>query len=175
VHPEGQDGGRPVPTPARIRGLLFWLKPMALTLALNLQTRLSVEEHETRLRVYQAMRAAGALDEAVAHYLISAQIIFIAEDRMLDDDKAPALRSISNRIRTLKGRYGLEPDEDWGAGKGPQAYLDLNAEYDRVWDEITAATFEEFDEGELAVMYRFDRGRFDWLFEQGRHECCRTP
>jgi hypothetical protein len=44
---------------------------------------------------------------------------------------------------------------------------DVDAEFDRIWDEITAATFEEYGERELAIMHRFERKTFDDRCEEG--------
>jgi hypothetical protein len=103
------------------------------------------ERHDRQLRAIQAMRDAGVLDEIEAHFLISQFVDFIVAHRVMIERSSPALNALSD---------GSEE-------------ADVDAEFDRIWDEITAATFEEYGEPELATMHRFDRQKFDDRCDEG--------
>ena len=95
------------------------------------------------LRVAKAMRDAKALGPAPAHYLVSHCIIAIAERRWLEESN-PALKTLAAQMQRVAERHGLNPDQDRRSGEGPYEYQALTREYDRVLEEITAATFDEY-------------------------------
>jgi len=133
-----------------------------------------LEREESLLRTTKAMRAAGVIDGPKALYLVASCIFHIAEDRRLKE-QGPALKRISKAMDEVKKSHGLADDEEWLKGEGPDDWNKLSDEYDRVSDEISAATFDECGEPELGKMYRYDRDRFDELFEEGRQKVFETP
>lgn len=134
--------------------------------ALKDRGRTTIERCEDLVRAGQAMRNAGVLDASESHYLISSIIEQIAEDRVWET--SPALKAISAKMREVEIKHGLTDGQYWPKGEGPPEYENLNAEYDRVIDEILAATFEEHGEIALATMHRHHRQQFDQLREEGR-------
>jgi hypothetical protein len=119
-------------------------------LSLKREGRTIIQREEELLRAAQAMRDAGVIDMSESHYLVSRAIISIAEYRIFAERTSPPLQAITNK-----------EDVD------PQEAQELESEFDRVSDAITAATFEEFGEAELAAMLRHDRRRFDERYDEG--------
>jgi len=141
-------------------------------LALELRNRPKDESHtdlqERFLRVAKAMREAGVLSDDKAFYMIAHPIISIAEDRVAFSGAHPALDAISKKIRCVERGHGLAEDECWSHGEGPREYQELQEEWNRVYDAVFAATFEEYGEPELAALYRNENKRFEQQYEKGR-------
>ncbi len=127
-----------------------------------------MQRMEALLRLVKAMRDEEIVRGADANFLVAHPIMMIAEDRIDSGaGKNPALETISARMRKIE-RDGLEEDQEWPAGEVPVEYEELRGEWNRVADEIIAATFDEYGEPQLAAMYRHDQKRFNLLFESGR-------
>ncbi len=99
---------------------------------------------------------------ADAHFLVAHPIMLIAEDRTYSSaGKNPALDAILARMDKIE-------DQEWPAGEAPVEYEKLHGEWNRIADEIVAATFDEYNEPQIAAMYRHDQKRFDLLVKSGR-------
>ena len=125
-----------------------------------------LEREEDNLRAASAMRAAGVVDGALAFYMVAHPLICIAQMRMIYPNR-PDLNRISKAMREIEKSHGLAVHECWPKGNGPDDWNELADEYDRVQDEIIAATFDGYGERVLGEMYRHDRNKFDAFLEQG--------
>jgi hypothetical protein len=137
----------------------------------------STQRHERMLRIAQGMLEDPHADHPFARATIMRAIVSIAEDRLFAGAENPALDALAAKMDAIRKAHGLTDAEDWMIGDGPKSwiigdgpeeYQVLSREWDRIADEIMAATFEEFGEPELATLYRYNRARFDLEFEAGR-------
>lgn len=124
------------------------------------------KRQERLVEMAKALRELGVIDEAIATFFIAKAILTITEYRHTKEG-GPAFTRISKRIQDLRRNHGLADGEFWPPSEAPDEYRLLNAEHDRLIDALIAATFEEFDEPDLAAMFRYDRGQFDRLYERG--------
>ena len=113
-----------------------------------------IQRCEDSLNAAKKMREAGAIDPFEAHFLVSRAITEIVEYRVFVERSSPALNELA---------------------ESPDDIAEGDAEFERVLDETTAATFEEYDEPALARMFRNDRDLFDRQCDEGeRRHAART-
>ncbi len=142
-------------------------RELALSLKDQSKGTPNVERLEAIVRLAKAMRQEGVIEGSEAFYVVAKPITAIAEDREISVG-TPVLERISKQIEEIEKRHGLESGEFWSQGEGPEEYERLVRVYKNRLDQITAATFEEFGEPEMAAMYRHDREKFDRQYKDGR-------
>lgn len=114
-------------------------------------------------------RQAGVFPEEAAFYLVAFCINHIAEERIQSSHDSGKLKQIGDKIRKVEAHHGLKDDEYfWPIAEGPAEYQALSTEWDTVADGITADTFREYGEEEMAVLYEGNRNEFDRRSEVGR-------
>ena len=126
-----------------------------------------LERNEGLIQAAKIMREVGAMDGGYAVFMVAHPIISIAENRIMNE-QGPALNKLLDKMTAIEKAHGLADDEYWARGDAPPEYEELNEKYNHITHSITAATFDEYGEYELGIMYRHDEDRFDELFEQGR-------
>lgn len=89
-------------------------------------------------------------------------------DSRIIDGAYEELESISQRLSIVEKTYGLDPDQFWLRGQGPQEHTNLNAKYDAISEIKFVEALEEFDLNDLAEMLRRSRTEYDLLRERGR-------
>ncbi len=118
---------------------------------------------EERLAVYQAVRDSGCLPAEAGFYLVSWQV-----DAMAGMEAEISLGHLDEQMEAIKDRHGLAEDEFWPSGKAPEEYEKLRREYQDAWDEIFAATLEQYGEFEMARQFREDPEGFESRSEAGQ-------
>lgn len=78
------------------------------------------------------------------------------------------LIEISEAIDKIRNQHGLGPDEDWIIGEGPPEYVQLNTEWENIYDRLFLETLREFDLSELTKLYQDAPEELDRLRERGR-------
>ena len=123
---------------------------------------------ESCIHFGQAVRDAGDLSEAESLYLIANPILIIAEDRLFETGRSPALDRLMGKIREIEQAHGLTGYEFWRKGEEPADVTALQDACDAVRGKIIAATFEEYGEPGLAALYRRDSSQFMGALRDGR-------
>ena len=110
---------------------------------------LRTPDTEALLIACRIMRDAGKdMDD-----IIASLVMMIAEDHVFDAAQTGDLKGISDRMQALRTAHGLDHDEDWGLGEGPEDYQALSTEWECSADRIIAATFRAYGEHEMAVLF----------------------
>ncbi len=129
--------------------------------------------HQDHIAVAMAMRDGGALSKDGAFFYVALWIMQIAEERICDPHRPglhPELEPIRADMEAIEKAHGLTKGEEWSPGEGPAKYQKLRAEFDRVCDRITADTFKEYGETDMAALYLNDRDAFDRRYQRGAAE-----
>jgi len=116
-----------------------------------------------RLRVYQAIRAAGDLPEDAGFYLVSWQI-----DAMTSLAAEEVLQDLDEQMAAILRQYGLEEEDFWDDEDVPPEYEQLRLRQQDAWDEMFLERLNDFGEYEMADLFREDRERFDQRSDAGR-------
>ncbi len=129
--------------------------------------------HQDHIAVAMAMRDGGALSEDAAFFYVAVWIMRVAEERICDPHRRglhPELEPIRADMEAIEKAHGLTKGDSWSPGEGPAAYQKLSAAFDRVCDRITADTFKEYGETDMAALCLNDRDAFDRRYERGAAE-----
>jgi hypothetical protein len=160
----GSDMNRRLVELARRRADVDW-PSLLLIASLQTQGRTPIQRQEDIIRLARALRNVGAIEVAEAHFMISPAIKIIVEQRQ---QSSPALTRIYGQIEEARKALGLADDEFFRRGEEPPELEALSNEFQRIIDGITAATFDEYGETEIASRFRGDREVFNELYEAGR-------
>ena len=128
---------------------------------------LSRERIISFLEYLELAEIAGALDPALRFYTRVSFVEQFHEQRWLEG-LYTELNDISERIEAIRHREGLEHDEYWPIGEGPEDYQKLNSQYGRILDAKFEKTLREFDLADIADLYATDTEAYDDLRERGR-------
>ena len=125
---------------------------------------------ETRvwLDTVDSAEAAGEL-EPPYRFLLRASAVECVHNRRREDGLYDAeLGDISARIDAIRKREGLDEDEDWFIGQGPEDWKELNEQYSQVLNAKFEETLREYGLVDMANLYRQDRKAYDACREEGR-------
>ena len=131
---------------------------------------LSKVEAETRvwLDTVDSAEAAGEL-EPPYRFLLRASAVECVHNRRREEGLYDAeLGDISARIDAIRKREGLDEDEDWFIGQGPEDWKELNEQYSQVLNAKFEETLCEYGLVDMANLYRQDRKAYDARREEGR-------
>jgi hypothetical protein len=82
------------------------------------------------------------------------------------------LDDLNRELRGIEEREGLDDDEFWRLGEGPDDYQALSAEseslFSRVEDTIMGHTLNQYRLGSVAKAYEDNRATYEVMFEVGR-------
>ncbi len=92
----------------------------------------------------------------------------VHDERWLNGLYDEDLASINAQIDEIRLREGLDEDEDWGIGEGPEDWKELNGQYEQILDMKFEETLREFGFNDIADLYHDDRGTYDLRREEGR-------
>lgn len=92
----------------------------------------------------------------------------VHEGRWMDGHYDDALKPISDRLQSIRDENGLDPEEAWARGEGPEEFQRLNERYERILDEKLFGTLIEFGLDDLAMLMRERPEEFDAKRERGR-------
>jgi hypothetical protein len=83
------------------------------------------------------------------------------------------LATLCQRLDEIELREGLQHDEYWPLGEGPDDYQQAQQECDelhrRVTDTVFTSILRRYQLDEIVELFESDRQRYDTLWEQGRH------
>jgi hypothetical protein len=104
------------------------------------------------------------------HYVLFAvsPVEGVHEGRWLDGHYEDELGPISRAIDMLQKEHGLEPDEFWAHGEGPEEYTRLNNQFEAVLDTKFLKVLREFSLDDLADLKERTPLEFEQLRERGR-------
>ncbi len=92
------------------------------------------DHHETgtpqeKLAVYKKLRDLRAIDEESLFYMIAWIIMmYIAHDKIMQAYDVE-FKNVNAQIKAVKKAHGLDQDEDWAIGQGPDEYKQLSKEW----------------------------------------------
>ena len=134
------------------------------------QRRLSDVEAEAKvwLDSVGCAEAAGVLNPSYRFLLTLYPIERVHDERWLGGLYESDLCDIKAGIEAIRQREGLDDDEYWPIGEGPEDWEELEQQYSEVLDRKFEETLREFGIHEIADLYQMDREAFDAQREQGR-------
>ncbi len=134
------------------------------------QRRLSDVEAEAKvwLDSVGCAEAAGVLNPSYRFLLTLYPIERVHDERWLGGLYESDLCDIKAGIEAIREREGLDDDEYWPIGEGPEDWEELEQRYSGVLDRKFEETLREFGIHEIADLYQMDREAFDAQREQGR-------
>ena len=136
----------------------------------NNQRRLSAVEAEAKvwLDTVRCAEAAGVLNPSYRFLFTLYPIERVHDERWLGGLYESNLCEIKAGIEAIREREGLDDDEYWPIGEGPEDWEELEEQYSEVLDRKFEETLREFGLHEIADLYQMDREAFDAQREQGR-------
>ena len=131
---------------------------------------LSKVEAETRvwLDTVDLAEAAGKLEPPIRFLLRASAVEHVHDQHWIDGLYHAELGDISARLDAIREREGLDDDEFWPIGQGPEDWQELNEEYSRVLGAKFEETLREYGLVDMADLYRQDREAYDMRREEGR-------
>ena len=125
-------------------------------------------EAQVWLKAADSAEAAGAFKPPYCFLLRTMAVERVHDRRWLAGLYSPELGDISARINAIRKREGLDEDEDWFIGQGPEDWEELNEQYSQVLDAKFEKTLREYGLVDMANLYRQDREAYDARREEGR-------
>ena len=120
------------------------------------------------LATLDAGERAGRLQEPDLFMLRVSAVERVYEARHSDGVYKVEYRDVDHKIEAVRALHGLEPDEYWPIGKGPEEYEKLSAEYDSISDRLLLSALREFGLDVAAELFERDREAFNQRRELGR-------
>jgi len=114
-----------------------------------------------------ALFASRRISRAEYVYYAAHPVEMIHDSRWTDGDYEELL-PIAQAIDAVQEKHGLQPEEYWKIGEGPEQYNKLSNEYSTVLGKRFVKTLREFELGDLADLLEADPDEFARLRERGR-------
>lgn len=135
----------------------------------NLRRLTNVEaDAKVWLDTIRFAEAAGVLEPSYRFLLTLYPIERVHTERWVGGWYESDLCDIKAGIDAIRKREGLDDDEDWPLGEGPEDRDELEQQYSEVLERKFEETLREFGLHEIADLYHLDREAFDARREQGR-------
>ena len=116
----------------------------------------------------ESAETAGALTPSHCFLLRVSTLERVHERRQREGLYDAELAGIATRMEAIRQREGLNPDEYWAIGKGPEDWQKLENQYSQILDATFEKVLREYDFDDIADLYRDDRESYDSRREQGR-------
>lgn len=126
------------------------------------------EESRTWLELTDNSRIAGLLNPAIRFMLRSAAVESVHDRRMLEGCYDKDLMEVTTLMDEIREREGLNDDEYWPIGEGPEDYEALEAQYSRILALKFEDALREFGLNDMADLHHQDRDEYDARREEGR-------
>lgn len=123
---------------------------------------------ENFLEAIDAGVKAGRLNESESYFSRVYPIEQVHNERIIDGSYDYRLNAINQKFDAIRKEHGLEDDEFWLIGEGPQEWEITNAEYDLITNELFVSTLIEFGAKDLADLLKNDPEEFEHRREAGR-------
>ena len=132
--------------------------------------RLSDVEAEARvwLDTVKSAETAGVLDPSYRFLLTLNPIERVHNERYFSGLYESDLCDINAGIDAIREREGLDDDEDWRVGEGPEDWEELQKQYSGVLDRKFEETLREYGLEDIADLYHMDREAYEAQRELGR-------
>jgi len=131
----------------------YWKDPVFARKAVALFTALYVSRRMTKHEYFYW-----------AAYFVEA----VLEKRWTDGKYKNEVKPISQAMDDIERQHGLQPDEFWPLGTGPEEYIRLNSQYEALYDAKFLETLREFGLDNLADLKEQTPQEFERLCERGR-------
>jgi len=96
----------------------------------------------------------------------------IAEEAVSVADEQGRLAELGHRMDEIQEREGLQDDQFWPVGEGPEDYQQLCSEteelFARVYDTVFTTMLRRYHLDEIADLYENNREQFEEQWERGR-------
>ena len=134
------------------------------------QRRLSDIESEAKvwLDTVESAETAGVLDPSYRFLLTLNPIERVHDERYFSGLYESDLCDINAGIDAIREREGLDDDEDWRVGEGPEDWEQLQKQYSGVLDRKFEETLREYGLDDIADLYNMDREAYEAQREAGR-------
>lgn len=131
---------------------------------------MSEVEAETRIWIDAAESgmAAGAIPPSYSFFLQVYAAETVHERRILDGLYNSELEEVTDRMDAIRQKEGLDNDEFWPIGEGPEGWDELEVEYSQVLDTKFEDILREFSLDGIANLHQADRKTYDARREEGR-------
>ena len=128
------------------------------------------ETDDTRvwLDTVGSAETAGALTPSHRFLLRVSTLERVHDRRILEGLYDADLTGIETRMDAICQREGINPDESWAIGEGPEDWEELSNQYSHVLDTKFEEVLREYGFDDIADLYRDDRESYDAHREQGR-------
>ncbi len=128
-------------------------------------------EDETATRAWldtvESAERAGALSPPRI-FLLRVYAIERIHDRRVHEGLYAELEVIVEKMDTIRQREGLNDDQFWPIGQGPEDWEDLEHQYTEVLEARFEEALREFGFDNIADLYHTDRKSYDARREMGR-------
>ena len=127
------------------------------------QRRLSDVEAEAKvwLDTVGSAEAAGVLNPSYRFLLTLCPIERVHDERCLGGLYESDLCDIKAGIDAIREREGLDHDEYWPIGEGPEDWEELEEQYSEVLDRKFEETLGEYGLDDIADLYQSDQEAYD--------------
>ena len=131
---------------------------------------LSKIEAEVRvwLDTVNSAETAGVFKPPYCFLLRSWAVERVHGQRRMDGLYNSELGDINARMDAICKREGLDDDEYWPIGQGPEDWEELNEQYSQILDAKFEETLREYGLVDMADLYRQNRETYDAHREEGR-------
>lgn len=120
------------------------------------------------LNTAEAAETAGAVSSSHCFLLRVFAVERVHEKRWFAGLYNADLADITAHMDAIRRREGLDDDEYWQIGQGPEDWEELNEQYSQVLDVKFEEALREYGLNEVADLYDKDREKYDQCREQGR-------
>ena len=135
-------------------------------------SELDLSEIENSTQVWldtaNSAETAGAITPAHCFFVRVSAVERVHFHRSLEGLYKPDLAGIVRRMNAIEQREGLNVDEYWPIGEGPEDWEELGDQYSQVMNTKFEETLREYGLEDIADLYRDDRESYDARREQGR-------
>lgn len=122
--------------------------------------------YEGLIEAGKIIRDAGIWPTSAAFYFVAFPVLAITKDLGLK--YSPPLARLNERMRAVEKSHGIKKGEIRSGKDAPPEWRSLNQKWNAIADKITAVTFRQYGEPEMAEMFANDRHGFDGLMSEGR-------
>ena len=125
-------------------------------------------EAQVWLKAADSAEAAGVFKPPYCFLLRAWTVERVHDRRCIDGSYNSELGNISACMDAIREREGLDDDEFWPIGQGPEDWEESEEQYSQVLDAKFEETLREYGLVDMADLYRQDREAYDARREEGR-------
>ena len=128
------------------------------------------EESEAQiwLDLVEAAELAGEMAPSQRFLMRVSAIERVHERRWTDGLYEDDLAEVTTQMDAIRQREGLDEDEDWSRGEGPEDWVKLNDQWDQIYDMTFENVLREYGLNDIAELYQANREAYEAFREEGR-------